>query len=62
MALILINFTNPWLVHAHLSQEEANPLDIPQPLPLSGESEGKAGDQLVLQIKTIHYNYKGSMF
>lgn len=37
-ALVLINFTNPKLVYAHLSQEEANALNISQPLSLPRKS------------------------
>lgn len=44
MALVLINSTNPRLVYAHLSQEEANALNISQPLSLSRKSGEKVKD------------------
>jgi len=43
MTLIVINFTNSRLVYAHLSQEEANTLNISQPLSLSRRNREKVG-------------------
>lgn len=43
LALILMQFTNPRLFYTHLSQEEANTLNISQSLSLSRRSGEKSG-------------------
>lgn len=57
MALILINLTNPRLVYAYPSQEEANTLDISQSFSLwkKKKKEGGKGMRLAGIINERQY-------